>query len=129
LLLGFADAEQLPRAAGALLQAKDQGASWLRDVRYALPDPGAWVPPGGWLLRVDAPAERASEVNALLAGYGLYAAELRRSEGSLEQYFLALTGSPGVNGVPVAPANLASAETAPAAAAPAAGEQATGGRA
>ena len=95
ILCGFADAEQLPRAAGALLQAKEHGASWIAGVHYVLPEPGAWVPPGTWLLRVDAPQERAAEVNALLAGFGLYPAELRHAEGNLEQYFLALTGAQG----------------------------------
>ncbi len=93
ILCGFADAEQVPRAAGALLQAKERGAGWIAGVHYVLPDPGAWTPPGGWLLRVDAPQERAAEVNALLAGYGLHPAELRHAEGNLEQYFLALTGA------------------------------------
>lgn len=119
LLLGFAEAEQLPKAAGALLHAKEHGADWICDVRYALPDPGAWAPPGGWLLRVDAPAERASEVNSLLAGYGLFAAELRRSEGSLEQYFLALTsGAAAPGGLPATPAVPARAPTATDAGAP-----------
>ncbi|MFI5274848.1 MAG: ABC transporter ATP-binding protein [Ktedonobacterales bacterium] len=96
IVLGFSQAEQLPLAAGALLHARDhQGAAWLHSVQYVLPEPGGWAPPGGWLLRVEAPVERASEVNALLAGHGLYAGELRRSEGTLEQYFLALTGAPG----------------------------------
>ena len=95
ILCGFADAEQLPRAAGALLQAKERGADWIAGVHYVLPEPGAWAPPGGWLLRVDAAQERAAEVNALLAGYGLHPAELRHAEGNLEQYFLALTGAQG----------------------------------
>ncbi|WIG58726.1 MAG: Efflux ABC transporter, ATP-binding protein [Ktedonobacterales bacterium] len=110
VVIGFADAEQLPRAAGALLQARDAGAVWLRDVRYVLPEPGAWTPPGGWLLRVDASGDHSGEINALLAGQGIYAAELRRSEGNLEQYFLALTGA--TNGM-TAPASAAAAPAMP----------------
>ena len=102
ILCGFADAEQLPRAAGALLQAKERGAEWIEGAHYVPPETGAWVPPGGWLLRVDAPQERAAEINALLASYGLHPAELRHAEGNLEQYFLALTGSQGGGAAPMA---------------------------
>jgi ABC-2 type transport system ATP-binding protein len=90
--LGFTDSEQLPQAVSILQQAADGGNPWLRGARYVQPEPGAWVPPGGWYLLVDAPAERAAEVNALLAARGTYAAEVRRREGSLETYFLTLTG-------------------------------------
>lgn len=100
ILLGFADAELLPKAAGAILEAAGARADWIRGAQYVLPEQGAWTPPGGWLLRVDAPAERAADVNAVLAGRGIYAAEVRRSEGNLEQYFLALTGSAGAPGAP-----------------------------
>jgi ABC-2 type transport system ATP-binding protein len=94
LVLGFADAQMLPRAAEVLHTAGQSGsAPWIRSIHYVPPEPGAWMPPGGWLLAVDAPVERAADTNALLAGQGIYAAELRRREASLEQYFLALTGS------------------------------------
>jgi hypothetical protein len=74
------------------LQEASSTADWLHGARYIPPEPGAWVPPGGWYLVVDAPPERAAEVNELLAARGLYAAEVRRREGSLETYFLTLTG-------------------------------------
>jgi ABC-2 type transport system ATP-binding protein len=93
LVLGFADAQMLPRAAEVLHTAgQDGSAPWIHGVHYVPPEPGGWMPPGGWLLAVDAPVERAADANALLAGQGIYAAELRRREASLEQYFLALTG-------------------------------------
>jgi ABC-2 type transport system ATP-binding protein len=100
ILLAFADPEQLPKAAGVVLEAAGARAGWIRGAQYVLPEPGAWTPPGGWLLRVDAPAERAAEVNALLGGHGIYAAEVRRFEGNLEQYFLALTGQAGPAAAP-----------------------------
>src|SRR5579863_990854 len=85
---------------------------WLRGAQYVRAEPGAWAPPGGWLLQVDAPATYTSAVNALLAAQGLYPAEVRRREPSLEQYFLTLTsgampppmppGGPGAPGVPAA---------------------------
>src|SRR5258707_632611 len=75
--LAFADADQLPKAV-TMLQEASSAADWLRGARYVQPEPGAWTPPGGWYLLVDAPPERAADVNALLAGHGLYAAEVRR---------------------------------------------------
>lgn len=92
--LGFTQQEQLVRAVG-ILQAGAAGQDWLHGAQYVLPEPGAWVPPGGWLLLVDAPPERAADVNGLLAAQGIYAAEIRQRVASLEQYFLALTGTPG----------------------------------
>jgi hypothetical protein len=74
-------------------------APWLRGFRYVQPEPGAWMPPGGWLLLVDAPEEYAAAVNAMLGEQGIYAAEVRRREASLEQFFLALTaGQPAPSG-------------------------------
>lgn len=96
--LGFADPQMLQKAL-ATLQAATATTPWLRAVKLTTPEPGEWVPPGGQLLFVDAPLEQASGINALLADQGIYAAELRRREGSLEQYFLALTGD-GAAGAP-----------------------------
>ncbi len=99
--LAFDQPEQAMRAASILNEAKAGQAPWLRGLRYVAPEPGAWVPPGGWFLLVDAPVDRASAVNALLAAQGIYAAEVRRREASLEQFFLALTGGqPGAPGGP-----------------------------
>jgi ABC-2 type transport system ATP-binding protein len=99
IVLGFANPELLPKAAGILNAARQTQAPWLRSTRYIAPEQGAWVPPGGWLLLADAPFERAAEVNGLLGAQGIYAAEVRRREGNLEQFFLALTG----NGAAAAP--------------------------
>ncbi|MGO8948505.1 MAG: ABC transporter ATP-binding protein [Ktedonobacterales bacterium] len=93
VLLSFAEAEQLPLAAGILLQAVSTEGDWLRGAHYVLPEPGSWTPPGGWCLLADAPADRAAQVNALLGAHGIYPAELRRFEGNLEQVFLRLTGN------------------------------------
>ena len=92
VLLSFAEAEQLPLAAGILLQAVGTEGSWLRGAQYVLPEPGTWTPPGGWCLLADAPADRAAQVNALLGAHHIYPAELRRFDGNLEQVFLKLTG-------------------------------------
>jgi ABC-2 type transport system ATP-binding protein len=43
-------------------------------------------------LLVTAPLERAEEINAIMAGGGLYASMIRPAESSLEQYFLEVTG-------------------------------------
>ncbi|HLJ82506.1 MAG TPA: ATP-binding cassette domain-containing protein, partial [Ktedonobacterales bacterium] len=93
VLLGFKEPEQLPRAAGLLARVAGNDAPWLQGVQYVMPEPGAWVPPGGWLLQANAPVEYAAEINALLGAQGIYAAEVRGYEGNLEQYFLALTGA------------------------------------
>ncbi len=104
--LGFATAEALPRAAGTVQAVIGPELPWLRGWQYVLPEQGAWVPPGGWLLLVDAPAERAADVNALLGARGIFAAEVRRREGSLEQYFLQLTGAEAVGQAPQVPAPI-----------------------
>ena len=96
--LGFSQPDLLPQAASILQAAAETQAPWLRGTRYVPPESGAWMPPGGWLLLVDAPLERAAEVNAILGAQGIYAAEVRRREASLEQFFLALT-----SGQPQAP--------------------------
>jgi ABC-2 type transport system ATP-binding protein len=99
--LGFAAQEQLVRAV-EILRGASSTHPWLRGAQYIQPEPGAWVPPGGWALLVDAPVEHASEINALLGGQGIYAAEVRRREGSLEQYFLSITtGATPALGVPM----------------------------
>jgi ABC-2 type transport system ATP-binding protein len=92
MMLGFATEDGAYRAAHALREAR---LSWAPSGTYMRPDPGAWSPPGGWLLLVSAPHERAAELNALLAGAGLPPAEVRHYEVSLEQYFLTLTGAFG----------------------------------
>jgi ABC-2 type transport system ATP-binding protein len=99
LVVAFDQPEALARAQNVLLESRRSGATpWLRSLQYVEPEPGAWVPPGGQVLLLDAPPERASEVTALLAQQGLYVAELRRSAVSLEQYFLDLTGGPTTAG-------------------------------
>ena len=98
--LGFSDPAMLQKAL-ATLQSARATTPWLRGAKAITPEPGAWVPPGGQLLFVDAPLERAAEINALLAEQGVYAAELRRREGNLEQYFLALTGNGALAATPM----------------------------
>jgi ABC-2 type transport system ATP-binding protein len=91
VLLSFAQAEQLPLAAGILLNAVRTEGSWLKGAQYVLPAQGSWTPPGGWSLLAFAPADRAAQVNALLGAQGIYPAEVRRFEGNLEEFFLRLT--------------------------------------
>ncbi len=109
IVLGFANPELLPKAANILNEARQTQTPWLRGVQYIAPEQGAWVPPGGWLLLADAPAERAAEVNGLLGAQGIYAAEVRRREGNLEQFFLALTGDGTAQSAPPMPARVSQA--------------------
>lgn len=103
--IGFKDRELFPKAVRVLDEAR-AAHDWLRGWRYIQPEPGGWVPPGGWLLLVDAPMWCADDINRLLAEQGIYAAELRRREASLEQFFLRLTAGVPVSGVLPAPAIL-----------------------
>ena len=114
--LGFAQPELLQRAANVLHELTGTPETpWLRGIRYIQPEPGAWTPPGGWLLLVDAPAEQAAAINAILGAQGIYAAEVRRREASLEQFFLALTAGQPAPPAPTfaAPAGFSAPTTAP----------------
>jgi ABC-2 type transport system ATP-binding protein len=103
IILGFARPEQYAEAISALREAEAGGATWLRGARYVLPEPGARIPPGGWLLLVDAPFERSAEVGAILAARGIYPAEMRQREASLEEFFLRITSAPPQSEVPPPP--------------------------
>jgi ABC-2 type transport system ATP-binding protein len=101
VLLGFPTEDGAYRAAQALREAN---LTWAPSGSYVRPEPGTWAPPGGWLLVVSAPHERAAELNALLTRADLPPAEVRHYEVSLEQYFLTLTGAFGGAGLAGAPA-------------------------
>lgn len=109
VVIGFDDPNALFRAVQVMQSANQP---WLRGAQYVRAEPGAWAPPGGWLLQVDAPANYTSAVNALLGAQGLYPAEVRRREPSLEQYFLTLTSGPMPQ--PMAPGAPTPAAPAPA---------------
>lgn len=68
-----------------LQEAREQGARWITAVRLEADKQGRST------LRVSAPTTRSAEINALLAKYGFFAAELHSYEGSLEEIFLELT--------------------------------------
>jgi ABC-2 type transport system ATP-binding protein len=114
--VAFRAAEEYPRAVEVLREAQNNGADWLHGARYVPPEPGSAPPPGGWYLLVSVALDHAAELNQLLASNDLYAAELRRREDSLEQFFLALTGgqSDGRQMAP-APASVPSVPVQPAA--------------
>jgi ABC-2 type transport system ATP-binding protein len=83
-LLGEADAVEMridgaERAASVLA-----GLDWVKAVRR-----------DGQLLRIMAPAERASDLVAALAAQGLFPSEVRPSASTLESVFLALTNEAG----------------------------------
>ncbi|MCI0850079.1 MAG: ABC transporter ATP-binding protein [Chloroflexi bacterium] len=48
----------------------------------------------GDLLEVEAPPERAADISRELAGHEIYISELRAKQGSLEDFFLEVTGEP-----------------------------------
>jgi len=117
ILLGFDQPERFMDAVRALQEAAEAGATWMCGAQFVQPEPGAWVPPGGWLLLVDAPFERAAEVGALLAARGMFPREMRQREASLEEFFLALTAAPPVPPLPPLPPPGLTAPPAPGAAA------------
>ena len=57
-----------------------RGLDWIGEVRVENGD-----------LLVEAPVERSAEINAVLARQGLYLAEIRPVEDSLESFFLEIT--------------------------------------
>ncbi len=68
------------------------------DAAAALLDGLDWVGPvvaAPEGLLVTAPAGRAADLSAALGGAGIWVAELRALEGSLEEYFLEVTGEDG----------------------------------
>ncbi len=90
VLFGFATEDGAYRAAQTLREAN---LPWAPRGSYVRADSGSWTPPGGWMLLVSAPHERAAELNAMLTRADLPPAEVRHYEISLEQYFLTLTGA------------------------------------
>jgi ABC-2 type transport system ATP-binding protein len=80
--------EETQQALAVLQQTREQGATWISNVQIETNRRNQVT------LRVDAPIAHSAEINALLARYGLYAAELHPVEGSLEEVFLELTAPP-----------------------------------
>jgi ABC-2 type transport system ATP-binding protein len=83
--------EETQAALEALRNARDRGADWISNIRVETNRQGQPT------LRIDAPKARSAEINALLAGNNLFAAELHPYEGSLEEAYLQLT-TPTTNG-------------------------------
>jgi ABC-2 type transport system ATP-binding protein len=81
--------EETQRALATLQQARESGTPWIERANI---DTNRQRMP---IIRVDAPRSRSAEINALLAHYDLFAAEIRPQEGSLEEVFLELTTTPG----------------------------------
>lgn len=88
--LSFKYPDQAHKAEQALKEMQAQ-VPWLKSASCIQAAPGSWAPVGSTLLHVEAPIEYAMEVNALLGEKGIYAAEIRRQEASLEKFFLELT--------------------------------------
>lgn len=94
LLAGGPVAELLRRGQGVLLRvagdaaASERAAALLRGIGWV-----AGVAPHDGALLVDAPADRAAELNMLLATQGVAVAEIRAHEQRLEDFFLEVTGA------------------------------------
>ena len=90
--LRFNTDEQTRQALATLQQMRDQGLDWISEMQIEMNRKGQP------LLRVAAPTARSAEINALLARYQLFAAELHPREGSLEEIFLELTAPTSSDG-------------------------------
>jgi ABC-2 type transport system ATP-binding protein len=92
-------------------QAREQGTNWIAGARIERSARG-WP-----VIIINAPGNRSSEINALLARHGLFAAEIHPREGSLEEIFLEVTAAPAPDGARVGMEALADApvfsETSP----------------
>jgi ABC-2 type transport system ATP-binding protein len=84
-------ADLLRRGRGVLLRISGDSAAAVALLRET-----AWiggVEPHGDALLVDAPVERAAEINALLTANAIPVAEIRAYEEPLEDFFLEVTGA------------------------------------
>ncbi|HEX9441631.1 MAG TPA: ABC transporter ATP-binding protein [Roseiflexaceae bacterium] len=84
-------ADLLRRGRGVLLRVSGDSAAAVALLRET-----AWiggVEPHGDALLVDAPVERAAEINALLTAHAIPVAEIRAYEERLEDFFLEVTGT------------------------------------
>jgi len=77
--------EETHQALSILQRVREQGQNWISGVHIQTNKQNKPV------IRVDAPRTRSAELNALLAEYRLFAAEIRPQEASLEEVFLELT--------------------------------------
>lgn len=93
IVVSFPEPALLERAE-LLLHTQPQGDMlWMRNARVVdVEQDASWTPPGGKALEIETTMEQAASVNTFLGERGIYAAEIRRRDTSLEQYFLELTG-------------------------------------
>jgi ABC-2 type transport system ATP-binding protein len=87
VLLGFDHPEWAPLAIRVLQDAAAGQVPWLQGVEYVRIGRSTASPSTERLLLLGVPFERAGEINALLAGQDIYAAELRPHEVTLEQFY------------------------------------------
>lgn len=88
--LRFNNADETREALATLQHLRAQGLDWMNEIQEDKNRKGQPV------LRLAAPTARSAEINALLARYQLFAAELHPREGSLEEIYLELT-APATN--------------------------------
>ncbi|WP_297156757.1 ATP-binding cassette domain-containing protein [Thermogemmatispora sp.] len=100
ILIRMNSAAEARAALQVLQEARERGATWIKTI--VATGVGPSEQPGkaseargetGTTLRVEAPAKRSAEINALLAQRNLFAAEIHPQEGSLEEAFLELTAA------------------------------------
>ena len=87
LVMRLGTPEETAQAGVILQQASQHEMDWITGVSNGIDKNNLPV------LLVDAPAARSQEIIALLARRDLFIAEMYQSEGSLEDFFLGLTGT------------------------------------
>ena len=80
--------DQTQNAFGVLQRAQADGAPWISDIKIEKNRQNLSI------LTLDAPAAHSADVNRLLTQHSLFAAEIHPREGSLEEIFLEVVGSP-----------------------------------
>jgi ABC-2 type transport system ATP-binding protein len=83
IALRMNDEEQMKHAWNVLHEAKTQGMAWIGNISLERKKHA--------FILVDAPLKNSAELNRLLARHELFAAEIHPREGSLEEFFLAVT--------------------------------------
>ncbi|WP_297167220.1 ABC transporter ATP-binding protein [Thermogemmatispora sp.] len=109
ILIRMNSAQEAQAACQVLQEARERGAMWIKSITGASNGIGKQRIRAGAageqdpaMLRIEAPAARSAEINALLARHDLFAAELHPYQGSLEEAFLELTATaqfPGASAV------------------------------
>ncbi len=92
--------DQTQNAFGVLQRAQEYEAHWISDIKIEKNKQNLSI------LTLDAPAAHSADVNMLLAQHSLFAAEIHPREGTLEEIFLEVVGTPTPGQGPLAGSSI-----------------------